>query len=141
MKDNFDIYEWNKNRYLNESKSYLEKLTSDILSDEYPNLSFNVKFGERIDVRGSQQDLSDFGREMGGKTFGEYEVFYTDDDDRGIIVRIVKSSSILKENKGREEAQKVISNLRSSVFRKLNDDELEEFKKELASAFDMTLNY
>lgn len=140
MKDNFDVHEWNKNRYLSESKSDLEKLASD-LSTDYPNLNFEVKFGERIDVRGSQQDLSDFGREMDGKTFGEYEVFYTDDDDRGIIVRIIKSSSLLKENKGREEAQKLISKLRSSVFRKLNDDELEEFKKELASAFDMTLNY
>lgn len=138
MTDTFDVHEWNKNRYLSENKSDLEKLSAD-LSVNHPNLNFEVKFGERIDVRGSQQDLSDFGREMDGKTFGEYEVFYTDDDDRGEIVRIIKSSSILKENKGRETAQKLISKLRSSVLKKLNDDELQEFRKEMASAFDMEL--
>ena len=145
MKDNFDVHEWNKNRYLSESQNDLEKLASD-LSIKHPSLNFEVKFGERIDVRGSQQDLRDFGEEMSGKIFGEYEVFSTNDDDRGEIVQIVKSSSIfrgkpnLTENKGRDEAQKLISKLRSSIFKKLNDDELEEFKKELASAFDMTLN-
>lgn len=65
--DNFDVHEWNKNRYLNrieesddpkigaeleagvegdrveESKSYLEKLAVD-LSQKYPTLDFEVKF-------------------------------------------------------------------------------------------------
>jgi len=46
----------------------------------------------------------------------------------------------LNENKGREEADKVIRELRSSVIKKLNDEELEEFRKALAVAFDMSLN-
>ena len=46
----------------------------------------------------------------------------------------------LNENKGREEADKVIRELRSSVIRKLNDEELEEFRKTLAEAFDMSFN-
>lgn len=41
------------------------------------------------------------------------------------------------DSRGYDEAQKVISKLRSSVFRKLNDDELLEFRKALADAFDL----
>ena len=116
--DNFDVHEWNKNRYLDrikesddpklggeleagvegdrveESKSYLETLSLD-LSKKHPDLRFNVSdFADRIDVRGSQQDMADWGNANQGKKFGEYEVFHTDDDDRGEIVRIVKSSNI-----------------------------------------------
>jgi len=121
MKDNFDVHEWNKNRYLNrikesddpkigaeleagvegdrveESKSYLEKLAAD-LSQKHPNLDFEVKFPDsdsrRIETYGSQRDLSDFGDKMHGKKFGEYEIFHMDYDDRRDTVRIVKSSSI-----------------------------------------------
>ena len=46
----------------------------------------------------------------------------------------------LNENKGREEADKIIQELRSSVIKKLDDEELEEFRKTLAEAFDMSLN-
>ena len=46
----------------------------------------------------------------------------------------------LNENKGREEADKVVQQLRSSIIKKLNDEELEEFRKTLAAAFDMSLN-
>jgi succinate dehydrogenase flavin-adding protein (antitoxin of CptAB toxin-antitoxin module) len=46
----------------------------------------------------------------------------------------------LNENKGREEADKIIQQLRSSVIKKLNDEELEEFLKTIASAFGMSLN-
>ena len=49
-------------------------------------------------------------------------------------------SRYLNENKGREEADKVIQQLRSSVITKLNDEELEEFRKVLTAAFDMSLN-
>jgi len=158
MKDNFDLYSWNKNRYLNkenkpkmveekdfdlrewnkkrylgeldintmggetnvdnvdvthggddpkigaeeesdanvvgESKSYLEKLAAN-LSQKYPNLDFYVSdHTDRIDVIGSEQDKFNFGDKFHGKKFGEYEVFAVDDDDRGEVVRIVKSSSI-----------------------------------------------
>jgi hypothetical protein len=94
MKDNFDVYEWNKNRYLNENKSYLESLSKS-LKQEHPNLDFYVAdHTDRIDVRGSQQDMFNWGDQNHNKKFGEYEVFHTDDDDRGEIVRIVKSKSI-----------------------------------------------
>lgn len=46
----------------------------------------------------------------------------------------------LNENKGREEADKTIQNLRSSVFKKLDEAEIKEFRKVLAEAFDMSLN-
>jgi hypothetical protein len=45
----------------------------------------------------------------------------------------------LNENKGREEAQKIVSSIRSSILKKLSDEELEEFRKEFAQAFDMSL--
>ena len=133
MKDNFDLHEWNKKRYLGEldidqninkddegssfnithggddpkigaeeesdanvvgeNKSYLEKLTND-LSQKYPDLDFEVSNFDDVRVYGSQQDLLTFGSKMHGEKFGEYEVFHVDDDDRGEIVRIVKSSSI-----------------------------------------------
>ena len=81
-----------------ENQSHLEFL-SKYLGNMYPDLRFNVreKPFDRIDVLGSQQDLADFGREMHGKKFGsEYEVFAVDDDDRGEVVRIVKSDSIMR---------------------------------------------
>lgn len=104
MKDNFDVHEWNKNRYLSriqENLSYLEKLAAD-LSQKYPNLDFEVKFPDldsrRIETYGSQRDLSDFGDKMHGKKFGEYEVFHMDYDDRRDTVRIIKSSSVTENS-------------------------------------------
>jgi len=80
-----------------------EKLTlgdlANQLEAEHPNLRFDVnELSDRIDVRGSQKDLHDFGFKMQGQTFGEYEVFATDDEDRGEIVRIVRSYKIMREN-------------------------------------------
>lgn len=91
--DNFDTHKWNKNRYLariNENKEFLEDL-ADKLSSKFDDLDFDVKFGKRINVRGTQQDLSDFGNKYGGQEYEGYEVFYTEDDDQGKIVRIIKS--------------------------------------------------
>jgi len=137
MKDNFDLHEWNKKRYLGEldidqninkddegssfnitrggddpkmgaeeesdanvvgeNQSHLEFL-SKYLGNMYSDLRFDVSDFDDIRVYGSQQDLANFGREMHGKKFGGgYEVFHIDDDDRGEVVRIVKSSSILRE--------------------------------------------
>ena len=137
MKDNFDLHEWNKKRYLGEldidqninkddegssfnitrggddpkmgaeeesdvnvvgeNQSHLEFL-SKYLGNMYSDLRFDVSDFDDIRVYGSQQDLANFGREMHGKKFGGgYEVFAIDDDDRGEVVRIVKSSSILRE--------------------------------------------
>ena len=136
MKDNFDLHEWNKKRYLGEldidqninkddegssfnitrggddpkigaeeesdanvvgeNESHLEFLKK-YLEKMHPELNWEVKFGERIDAYGSQQDLANFGNKYHGKKFGdEYEVFAVDDDDRGEIVRIVKSDSIMR---------------------------------------------
>ncbi len=146
MKDNFDLYSWNKNRYLEkehkskdtkekdfdlrewnkkrylgeldithggddpkigaeeesdanvvgENKSYLEKLAKH-LNKTYPELTWEVSFGERIDAYGSQRDLFGFGNKYHGKKFGDYEVFHVDDDDRLDIVRIVKSSKLRED--------------------------------------------
>ena len=120
MKDNFDVHQWNIKRYLKrlqesddptmgaelegdpderveENKSYLESL-SKTLGSMNPDLRFEVSNFDDVRVYGSQGDLFKFGNKMHGEKFGEYEVFHTDDDDRGEIVRIVKSSSILREN-------------------------------------------
>ncbi len=137
MKDNFDLHEWNKKRYLGEldidqninkddegssfnitrggddpkigaeeesdanvvgeNQSHLEFL-SKYLEKMHPDLNFEVSDFDDIRVYGSQGDLFKFGNKMHGKKFGEYEVFAVDDDDRGEIVRIVKSDSILREN-------------------------------------------
>ena len=42
-------------------------------------------------------------------------------------------------NKGYKVARKLIEQLRANTFRKLNDDELYEFRKPIADAFDMPL--
>lgn len=79
---------------LNESEDYLKKLADD-LGKKFPDLRFNINNnGPRIDVRGSQQDMADWGNKHSGKKYGEYEVFHTDDDDTGEVVRIIKSSRL-----------------------------------------------
>ena len=42
-------------------------------------------------------------------------------------------------NKGYKVARKLIEQLRANTFRKLNDDELYEFRKTIADAFEKTL--
>lgn len=65
------------------------------LQQSHPELKFDVNtLSDRIDVIGSEQDKFNFGDKYHGQTFGDYEVFHTDDEDRGEIVRIVKSSRI-----------------------------------------------
>ena len=130
MKDVFDLYEWNKKRYLGElninkdiegsslnitrggdnpkigaelesdknvvgeNKKFLEDL-ADRLSSKVSELRFIVNSsGDRIDVFGSQQDLANFGKKYQGQKYRGYEVFATDDDDRGEIVRIIKSKNL-----------------------------------------------
>lgn len=81
---------------VNEDKGTLNKI-ADVLSRKFDDLDFNINTtSDRIDVRGSQQDLFNFGDKLHGKKMFDYEVFATDDDDRGEIVRIVKSDSISK---------------------------------------------
>lgn len=43
------------------------------------------------------------------------------------------------QSKGYTEAYNLINNLRAKTLKSLNDDELLEFRKTLAIAFDMTL--
>ena len=43
------------------------------------------------------------------------------------------------QSRGYVEARKVVDNLRATIFKNLNDQELEEFRKEFACALDMTL--
>jgi len=79
---------------LNEDEGTLNKI-ADILGDKFVNLRFDVNEpADRIDVRGSQQDLFNFGDKLHGSKIYGYEVFHVDDDDRGEIVRIVKSDPI-----------------------------------------------
>ena len=81
---------------LNEDEGTLNKI-ADMLSRKFDDLDFDVNTSrDRIDVRGSQQDLANFGRELHGEKIFDYEVFAIDDDDRGEIVRIVKSDSIYR---------------------------------------------
>jgi len=155
MKDNFDLYSWNKNRYLEkehkskdtkekdfdlrewnkkrylgeldithggddpkigaelesdanvvgENKDYLESLALN-LTQAHPDLEFEVSNFDDVRVYGSQSDLMKFGNKMHGKKFGEYEVFHVEDDDRGEIVRIVKSNSISRNFENLNEYSK-----------------------------------
>ena len=178
MKDTFDLYEWNKKRYLGEleidqninrddegssfnithggddpkmgaeeesdvnvvgeNKEFLEDL-ADRLSSKVSELSFIVNSsGDRIDVFGSQQDLANFGKKYQGQKYRGYEVFAVDDDDRGEIVRIVKSDSILNESymyKGYKDkhfdicpsAEALRDELLSGKFGKPNESDLGEW--------------
>ena len=104
---------------LSETKEDLERIAQS-LESQFEDLKFDVNDqSDRIDVRGSQQDLSDFGSKLHGKKFGKYEVFATDDDDRGEIVRIVKSDSISKG--GVDEMQVVNKKTNKDITKHLLD--------------------
>ena len=45
-----------------------------------------------------------------------------------------------RNSKGFKEATKLVAKLRSTVFRKFNDDELEQFRAEIANSFDLKEN-
>ena len=92
MHDHFMAY---MKESVNENKSGLERIKFHFDKLFGPDLRFDINSSaDRIDVRGSQQDLMNFGSELGGEKMEGYEVFWTQDDDRGEIVRIVKSDSI-----------------------------------------------
>ena len=98
-KDIAQAFDLNVNESINEDEGTLNKI-ADMLSRKFDDLRFDVNtMADRIDVRGSQQDLFNFGTELHGEKIFDYEVFHTDDDDRGEIVRIVKSDSIMREEK------------------------------------------
>ena len=102
MHDHFSIY---MKESVNENKSGLERIKFHFDKLFGPDLKFNINKDpnnperDRIDVRGSQQDLANFGNDLQGEKMEGYEVFWTDDDDRGNIVRIVKSDPINEKKK------------------------------------------
>ena len=102
MHDHFMAY---MKESVNENKSGLERIKFHFDKLFGPDLKFNINRDpnnperDRIDVRGSQQDLANFGNDLQGEKMEGYEVFWTDDDDRGQIVRIVKSDSINEKKK------------------------------------------
>ena len=112
---------------LSETKEDLERIAQS-LESQFEDLKFDVSNqSDRIDVRGSQQDLSDFGSKLHSKKFGKYEVFATDDDDRGEIVRIVKSDSI---SKGGVDERVVSDNESPSLKAKIAaEDFMYQFRK------------
>ena len=82
-----------------EDEGTLNKI-ADMLSRKFDDLRFDVNtMSDRIDVRGSQQDLFNFGTELHGEKIFDYEVFHIDDDDRGEIVRIIKSDKLREDQK------------------------------------------
>ena len=110
MHDHFMAY---MKESVNENKSGLERIKFHFDKLFGPDLRFNINTGgDRIDVRGSQQDLADFGRELGGEKMEGYEVFWTQDDDRGEIVRIVKSDSI---NEKKDKADRCLRIARRKI--------------------------
>ena len=85
---------------VNEQPDVLNKI-ADMFDRKYPHLTFDVNtMVDRIDVRGDQSDLMKFGEELNGEKIFDYEVFHTDDEDRGEIVRIIKSDRINEEKPG-----------------------------------------
>ncbi len=99
-------FDLNVNESISEDIGTLNQI-ADILGDKFDDLNFDVNEpADRIDVRGSQQDLFNFGDKLHGSKIYGYEVFHVDDDDRGEIVRIVKSDSISRGGVNEEEKKK-----------------------------------
>ena len=98
-----------------ENRDYLESLVLN-LKRAHPELRFEVSNFDDIRIYGSQQDLADFGRRMHGEKFGEYEVFAVDDDDRGEVVRIVKSNSIARNYENLNEASYMYKGYKDKHF-------------------------
>ena len=167
MKDVFDLYEWNKKRYLGElninkdiegsslnitrggdnpkigaelesdknvvgeNKEFLEDL-ADRLSSKISELRFIVNSsGDRIDVFGSQQDLANFSKKYQGQKYGEYEVFATDDDDRGEVVRIIKSKNLEEQIIDIDDQAQIMFGM---DFNLLNPEEQELVRLQMDSA-------
>ena len=131
---------------VNEQPDVLNKI-ADMFDRKYPHLKFDVRTDiDRIDVRGSQQDLFNFGDKLHGEKIFDYEVFHIDDEDRGEIVRIIKSDRIneavidydfseselievlrqLKRRAGTEV--NMIRAFTKALGRELSDDEIRGYK-------------
>ena len=103
---------------LNEDEGTLNKI-ADMLSRKFDDLDFDVNTtSDRIDVRGSRYDLAEFGEELQGEKIFDYEVFYIEEDpgERGAIVRIVKSDSIMRGGVNEEQTMQNNPNLRMATY-------------------------
>lgn len=94
--------------------------------------------------KGTVSDFKNFWDEMAGTDTNAFETpayqgFNEVHPTRGDNQSPHWETTNLTEGKGYDEAKKVIDKLRSGVFRKLNDDELVEFRKEIAMAFDLKM--
>ena len=93
-----------------------------MLDRKFPDLRFDVNTtSDRIDVRGSQQDLFNFGDKLHGEKIFDYEVFHIDDEDRGEIVRIIKSDRINEEYKVAGRTVKLNKGKKPKGIKRLSD--------------------
>jgi hypothetical protein len=63
-----------------------------------------------------------------------------DGDKEESMKKAAQDKKKVTEGKGQEKAKKLVAILREKIFKGLTDEELEEFKQELALALDMKLN-
>jgi len=97
---------------LNEDLNTLKRYKAQLDKLYGPQLRFiinndpNNPERSRIDVRGSQQELLNFGSEMHGTEMGDYEFFHVDDMDRGEMVSLVRSNSIMRGGGSRMYSEK-----------------------------------
>lgn len=70
----------------------------------------------------------------------DYPDIDKDGDREESMKKAAQDKKKMTEGKGQEKAKKLVALLREKVFKGLNDEELEEFKQELALALDMKLN-
>jgi|688.fasta_scaffold216477_2 hypothetical protein len=63
-----------------------------------------------------------------------------DDDRKEPMKKAAQDKKKMTEGKGQDRAKKIVALLREKIFKDLTDEELEEFKQELALSLDMKLN-
>ena len=103
-------------------KEFIKYLGS-IYEGQLPNNWMSGRVSDyHTSLRGKKKDYS------GGTNFKK--------DDSG-QPDLEEATKIDFNSKGYKEADKLVSKLRSSVFRKLNDDELEQFRAKIAREFDL----
>lgn len=120
-----------------------------VKKDKYGNhLEPQFKKGDKVTYLGNKAVITRVNRESSGVY--SYDVDYYKGNGRtkasnifnkdGKTIQIESVNERYRPNldsKGWEAAQKVIRQLQSSVFRKLDDDELLEFRKAIADAFNL----
>jgi len=129
---------------VNEGKDFKK-----VKKDKYGNhLEPQFKKGDKVKYLGNKAVITNVNRESSGVY--SYDVSYDKGNGRtkasnifnkdGETIQLESVNERYRpnlESKGWEAAQKVIRQLQSSVFRKLDDDELLEFRKAIADAFNL----